>query len=215
MMAIFTPLRCAGAALIRAVVLCKIEKRPPATRAGDVIGLEDSRSRPPAECCKPAAATDRGPASVKLGPIHITLHENGVADAIAEERSNIGRSRKKSGEKVPRPVRRKRVLQKDRVTRIESGGEQPKCRDHRKADAVSHGHDEVAGLAVHGLDFRVALRINLADPGPFVDQLRLVVAESIDLVSDLLVDVPLHDNANQFLAADADPFHRHRPGWRR
>ena len=78
---------------------------------------------------------------------------------------------------------------------------------------MSHAHDEVAGLAVHSFDFRFALRINFADPGPFVDQLRLVVTQPIHLVSDLLVDMPLHDNANQFLSADPDPFHRHRPGW--
>ena len=74
--------------------------------------------------------------------------------------------------RMPRKSRdhaRKRVLEKDRVPRIEPGGEQPKCRDCRKADAVSHGHDEVAGLAVHSFDFRFkVLQINFADPGPFV-----------------------------------------------
>ena len=91
MIAILTPFRCRVAALIRAVVVCKIEERPTAGRAGDVIGLEDPRARRLQNVVAQAKRLARG---------FLALHENGIADSIANQRADVRGRVKKSVQEI-------------------------------------------------------------------------------------------------------------------
>ena len=82
MMAIFTPLRCDGRGFDARGGGLQIEERAPAARAGDVIGLENARA---------GGLQDVVGQAQRLPGRFFALHENGVADAVAEQRADVGR----------------------------------------------------------------------------------------------------------------------------
>ena len=86
------------------------------------------------------------------------------------------------------------------MSRFESGGKNPEGRYHRKINAVPHGDNDVAGIGIHRLDFRVTRRIDFPDPGALIDDLGLVITKAIHLVRNFLVGRLTHDDTHQFLA---------------
>ena len=81
MIAILTPFKCTVAALIRAVVVCRLNKVRPQLRAGDVIGLENARA---GRLQNVVTQTQRLPGRF------FALDQNRVADSIAKQRADVG-----------------------------------------------------------------------------------------------------------------------------
>ncbi len=95
-----------------------------------------------------------------------------------------------------------RILEQDRMPRIELRGEQPERRDHRQVDAVLHRDKMVVAAFVEQRDCGVIARINLGDLRLFINDLRLVIAHLRDLVRDHVELLLADQHPHQLVAAE-------------
>src|SRR6266480_975431 len=97
------------------------------------------------------------------------------------------------------------------MPRLKFRRQQTKRRDYWKAcpersrriDILLHRHELRLAQRIYFLNRRVIAWIHFDEVRIFVNNLRLVVAHSVDLVRDLLVVFTWNDDANQFLTANA------------
>ena len=183
MIAIFTPLRCSVAALIRAVVVWRLKSVRPQRWTGDIIGLENPRPRRLQNVVAQAQ---------RLARRFFALHENRVADAIAKERADVrGRSRSVV-QKIS--ARRSGAIVRRSFSRI--GCARDRSFAASKRNAVITGRS-TSSLTVTSCVSRIVQPQwphHRADRLPllrlFVNDLRLVIAHAVDLVRDLFEVAP-------------------------
>ena len=73
------------------------------------------------------------------------------------------------------------------MPRLESCGQHPESCDHGKIEAISHSDEQITSFAVHSVDLVMVARIHLADPCLLIDDLRLIVAEAVEFMSEFVV----------------------------
>src|SRR5207302_10480022 len=144
----------------------------------------------------------------------LALDEDCIADSIAKERADIGRGREKRLQKCGSGLSAatvgtlrslplsKYILQENRMARHDLRREQTKCDDDWKINVVAY-RDELR------LEVLIQLRqcvfiawIDFRDARVFINDLRLVIPHSIDLVGHLVEAGLPNDHAHQFFTAD-------------
>ena len=122
----------AGGGLLNVVV------RAPAGGAGDVLGLRQAHAR---------GLKDVEGEFRRLLGIALRAHENGVADAVAEQRTDVEAARHGGREALRQP---EAVLEQNAVARRNEGGEQAEGLYDGHVDAVGHGDERGRGLGQGG-----------------------------------------------------------------
>src|SRR5437763_4935919 len=88
------------------------------------------------------------------------------------------------------------------MPRLQSRCQQPERWDHRKINIVAHRHKVRGPLRVDFGDSWVIAWIDRHYIRVFVNNLRLVISHSVDLVRDLVEVRPPDDYPNQFCSAE-------------
>ena len=167
----------------------QVEEGAPAAWAGDIVGLEDSCPGGLKDVVGEPKRLPGSEGSLSQGALshHVALHEDGIADAVAEQRADVrGRTLARWGENR-RSVGESDILQEDGMPRLESCGQHPEGRDNGKIEAISHCHEQITRFAVHRVDFVMVAWIHFADAGLLIDDLGLIVAEAVEFVGDFVV----------------------------
>ena len=99
-----------------------------------------------------------------------------------------------------------RVLQQNRMPRLQLRRQQTERRDHRQIDPILDCNKFRPRGIVHARDGFVVSRINLNHTGVFKNNLRLVIAHPLDLVRDFFMLLFANDNPHQFVTADLHAF---------
>ena len=133
------------------------------------------------------------------------MHENGVADSIAEQRADVGGGVKESGQEIGGSVAGcEDVLEQDRMPRVELCGQESIGCDDRKVEAVADGDELCIGRGVQRGDGFSIARIDFLDTGVLDDELRFVVAHAGNFVGDFLKVIAAHGHTEQFFASEGD-----------
>ena len=173
----------------------QIEEGTAAAWAGHVVGFEDADTGGLKDIVGKAEALAGG---------LFALHDDGIADAIAEQAAEMGGGPQQRVDEGGFGVVRwmEGILEKDGMPFPKARCEEPETGNDRMRVAIGNGHEDRIREAVDPFDGFVIERIHGKHATRFKHNLRLEFAKAGELVSDRVVLCLGGDDTDSFRAAE-------------